>query len=1118
MIGHNTRSIRPLSSKTSWMLLAVLIVTATTASSVLAQAVLLGDQTVESTIDSNTAGSAEAFQTTASASGILGTLSLYLDSTSTAQNVYLGLYADNSGHPGSLLTQASTTTPVRGAWNNFAVTQTTITAGVRYWIAILGTGSGKPIFRDRSAGNCKSETSSQAALSSLPSTWSTGTVYADCPLSAYGAAATSSTPVLSVTPLSVAFTAVPGGSNPAPVGVNVTNTGGGTLTFNAASDSPTWLSVSSTSGTAPQTLQLSVTASGLVLGTYTGHVTISAAGASGSPATIAVTLTVAKPADWLMIDHDPTRTGNAVDETTITTSNVGTLKMTWSVSVDGPVTAQPLFVGAAPIGSTSRDAVIVATGGNSIYALEASTGATLWKRNFGLQSSNCAIPGGFGVTGAPLVDRGTNRIYTVSDDGQFHTMSLGTGSDLFTPFTLISSPSTNKVWGGINKVGNSVYVVSASDGCDTRPWRGQIYKVDVTSTPTFANTFVVVPGIATPNGGGGIWGYGGAALDPSNSQVYVASGADSNFPEGYTPFADRAIALDGNLNMLGSYGPPEPTTFPCTGEPCDLDFGATPVLFQPPSCPTMIAVGNKNGNLYLFKATELAASLAPFQILPLNPDNDSLGRGGVGGVPAYWTSGNMLFVTDAGPGINGVLAGVVGLSVTSSCTLQVAWSNTLGGSGSPNSTPTVANGVVFVGEGLTGEVHAYDSASGTELWNSGNTAYTAAATYAAPIVAQGNVYVGSWSNFSGGGQVGAFSLSSSTPVLSVNPGSLSFNAIQGGSNPLPSSITVTNTGGGTLNFTAASDSPTWLSVSPTAGTAPQTPQISVNIGGLAQGTYNGNITVTATGASGSPAKIPVTLTVTPPAAPVLAVSPTTLSFSGTQGGANPNPATVNVTNTGGGTLSFTAVSDSNWLIINPSSGSAPQTLQLSVNIVGLAQGSYMGHVNVTASGAQNSPQTVTVTLTVAAAGTLLFGDQTIETQRDSNAKGIAEAFQTTANVSGTLNLLTVYLDASSTAATVYVGLYSDNAGHPGTLLTQGSKTSPTAGTWNTIAVPATAITGGTTYWLAILGTTSGTPYFRDRTHGSCKGEVNSQANLTSLPTTWTSGAVYSDCPLSGYGQ
>ncbi|HET8677833.1 MAG TPA: hypothetical protein VFO63_18680, partial [Blastocatellia bacterium] len=67
-------------------------------------------------------------------------------------------------------------------------------------------------------------------------------------------------------------------------------------------------------------------------------------------------------------------------------------------------------------------------------------------------------------------------------------------------------------------------------------------------------------------------------------------------------------------------------------------------------------------------------------------------------------------------------------------------------------------------------------------------------------------------------------------------------------------------GGGTLNWTA-SDNATWLSVSPTSGTAPSAVTVSANIAGLTPGTYNGTITVTATGATNSPVGVPVTLTV-----------------------------------------------------------------------------------------------------------------------------------------------------------------------------------------------------------------------------------------------------------------
>ena len=81
------------------------------------------------------------------------------------------------------------------------------------------------------------------------------------------------------------------------------------------------------------------------------------------------------------------------------------------------------------------------------------------------------------------------------------------------------------------------------------------------------------------------------------------------------------------------------------------------------------------------------------------------------------------------------------------------------------------------------------------------------------------------------------------PTIGVSPSSFSFTATAGGANPANQSLSITNTGGGTLNWTA-SDNATWLSISPTSGTAPSTVTVSVNIAGLTAGTYNGTITVT----------------------------------------------------------------------------------------------------------------------------------------------------------------------------------------------------------------------------------------------------------------------------------
>jgi hypothetical protein len=102
--------------------------------------------------------------------------------------------------------------------------------------------------------------------------------------------------------------------------------------------------------------------------------------------------------------------------------------------------------------------------------------------------------------------------------------------------------------------------------------------------------------------------------------------------------------------------------------------------------------------------------------------------------------------------------------------------------------------------------------------------------------------------------------------------------------------------------------------------------------------------------------------------PSIGVSPSSLSFTATAGGANPANQTISLTNTGGGTLTWTASDNATWLTISPASGTAPSTLTASVSISGLAAGTYNGTITISATGATNSPVSVPVTLTVNATG------------------------------------------------------------------------------------------------------------------------------------------------------
>ncbi len=94
-----------------------------------------------------------------------------------------------------------------------------------------------------------------------------------------------------VSPATFTFTAVAASANPAAQALSITNTATGTLAWTATDDAA-WLSLASASGTAPSMVNVAVDATGLAPGTYTGTITIAAVGATNTPQTVPVTLTV----------------------------------------------------------------------------------------------------------------------------------------------------------------------------------------------------------------------------------------------------------------------------------------------------------------------------------------------------------------------------------------------------------------------------------------------------------------------------------------------------------------------------------------------------------------------------------------------------------------------------------------------------------------------------------------------------------------------------------------------------------------------------------------------------------------------------------------------------------
>lgn len=266
-------------------------------------------------------------------------------------------------------------------------------------------------------------------------------------------------------------------------------------------------------------------------------------------------------------------------------------------------------------------------------------------------------------------------------------------------------------------------------------------------------------------------------------------------------------------------------------------------------------------------------------------------------------------------------------------------------------------------------------------------------------------------------QVGAGSSDSIT--------SLSFN-VSAGNPPLNFKVTPTVTQGSG-----------WLSASPLTGTTPQSVTATVSPAGLAAGTYNGNINVTATDPANGSIDIPVTLTVS--TGNLISVGAAPAPFVFQTGGATPPSQSVAIGSLGS-PLSFTVstntLNNGTWLAVAPLSGTTPQSLTIAVNPEGLSPGSYSGNIVVSATGATNSPVTIPITLTVSSTSAIsastkaltlnyqiggvneVLSQPIVIMSTGNPVTGTATATSTASSPCGT-NFLSVAPNTFTTPATVY---------------------------------------------------------------------------------------------------
>jgi uncharacterized protein (TIGR03437 family) len=211
--------------------------------------------------------------------------------------------------------------------------------------------------------------------------------------------------------------------------------------------------------------------------------------------------------------------------------------------------------------------------------------------------------------------------------------------------------------------------------------------------------------------------------------------------------------------------------------------------------------------------------------------------------------------------------------------------------------------------------------------------------------------------------------------LTVDPPGLTFNLTQNGA-AASQAVNIANNSDQAIQFSASATTASggnWLTISATQGSISSFSSsglvVTADPSQLKEGTYSGTVTISVTGAS------PVNVSVVAVVAgnlPNIQISQTGERFQAVVGGTATGPQTIDVLNSGSAALNFTAaastISGGNWLSVAPSAGTAGAAasgaVTVSVNPAGLQPGDYYGKVQVSASGAFNSPQTASVVLNV----------------------------------------------------------------------------------------------------------------------------------------------------------
>jgi Abnormal spindle-like microcephaly-assoc'd, ASPM-SPD-2-Hydin/PQQ-like domain len=448
-------------------------------------------------------------------------------------------------------------------------------------------------------------------------------------------------------------------------------------------------------------------------------------------------------------------TGVQANELVLTPASVASGKFVqlWSAGLDGPIWGQPLYMNGLTVGGKTRNVVYVTTSNDSVYALDADTGALLWKKSF-LSTGVTAVPTTAtkistvtGILSTPVIDPVKQAIFVVAETSEnnatyfphrLHALSLITGSELTADPELISDADLQPIMKfqrpGLLLANGMIYVGFGSIE-DRSPYHGLLFAFDENTLEQKA-VFNVAP-----NGQGGLWMSGASPEADSKGNIYLSTG---NGAVGTNNFGESIVKLSPTLQELDYFTPYNYASYDTN----DLDMGSGSMILVPDqngSYPHLIIACGKPTPIYVINRDAFGGRGTTSDNIVQRLDHQIGGSGSVrdSGQPCYnspamWQQNvyfaanydvMKMFTLDAN-------TGMLSATPTSKGTFTYNW---------PGADPVISskgntNGIVWTIDVSTSTLHANDATDVSKsLYTSASLG--SAGRWVPPTVVNGHVYV-----------------------------------------------------------------------------------------------------------------------------------------------------------------------------------------------------------------------------------------------------------------------------------------------------------------------------------------------------------------------------------------